>query len=115
MQRPNSKRQPERKRLHRFLGSELDRLEDRYLLAPVPLLGTSWQTAFGTPTYADNGFVAVRLISSQTGRIEADPTGQFGNDLFVVSRGTVVGGGGLVNSPLNPGDVAGYIYRVDPY
>ncbi len=97
-----------------FLGA-IERLEDRCLLAPVMVTGTSYQPMIGSATFADDGFVSFRLISTQAGRIEADPTGAFGNDLFVVSRGTAVGTGGLVPSGANPGDLAGNIYRIDPY
>jgi hypothetical protein len=83
------------------------------LLAPVLLFGTDYETSTGSGTYSDDGFVSVRLISTQTGRIEADPTGEFGGDLFVISRGTNRSSGGLISTSLD--DAPGRIYRVDPY
>lgn len=117
MRQPTVTGRSEQTKRRSSLGT-FDRLEERALLAPV--LGGFGGT-FMTPTVAGNtvtitlGFVSTRLVSSQTGRLEVDPTGAFGNDLFIISRGTPVGGGGLVPIPVNPGDVAGRIYRVDPY
>ncbi len=92
----------------------LERLEERCLLAPTVLTGTVWQPDSTSPADLEtNGFVSVRLLSTVTGRIEADPTGQFGDDVYVVSRGLPAGGGGLI--PPTPPDAAGTIYRVDPY
>jgi hypothetical protein len=97
-----------------------DRLEERCLLAPVPAgtgVGTVWYDGSGATITAPqfDGFYSIRLISTQTGRIEVDPTGAFGNDVFVVSRGTPAPAGGILPVPVNAGDVAGNIYRVDPY
>ncbi len=99
-----------------------ERLEDRELLTPLPALGTQFRVAIGTTggaaaidTFSNNGFLSVRLISTQAGRIEADTTGAFGGDLFVISRGTVVGSGGIIPTPINADDASGTIYRVDPY
>lgn len=92
---------------------QLERLEDRCVLAPLIQFGTTVEPLFGSGTFSPLGFVSLRLLSTQTGRIEADPTGAFGGDVFVVSRGTNVGSGGL--DPTAQGDLPGQIYRVDPY
>jgi hypothetical protein len=97
------------RRRTRYVGL-LEQLEDRCLLAPLLARGTSWGLG---PVIFNDGFVSVRLLSTVTGRIEADPTGAFGDDLFVVSRGFGPTGGGLL--PPGPPDVAGIVYRVDPY
>ena len=90
MRQAKLKDQQGRKRLSRFVGT-FDKLEDRCLLAPTPILGTQFQLVTDPPgTFRSDGFVTVRLISTQPGRIEADPTGSFGNDVFVISRGTAV-------------------------
>lgn len=118
MQKPKNSGKSNRTKHGKPLGT-FEALEDRCLLAPVltiPFGGTFMlPTVTGNTVFIVLGFVSTRLVSSQTGRIEVDPTGAFGNDLFVISRGTPAVGGGLVPVPVNPGDAAGQIYRVDPY
>ncbi len=91
---------------------DFETLEERCLLAPTVVSGTAWQP-FGTVGATTDGFVSVRLLSTVTGRIEADPTGLFGGDVYVVSRGIPQAGGGII--PPAPPDAIGTIYRVDPY
>ncbi len=94
---------------NRRLGT-FERLEERCLLSPVLHAGTNVN---GPITPQLEGFVSVRLISTVTGRIEADPTGAFGNDIFVISRGTINPLGGLLGGIIE--DEPGTIYRVDPF
>ncbi len=94
-----------------------DHLEDRQLLSPILINGTSYQR-LGDPvgTVRQDGFVSIRLLSTQQGRVEADPTGAFGNDVFVISRASGGGSGGLLpDDPVNVPDASGFIYRIDPY
>src|SRR5262245_12847042 len=119
MRKAQSREQQRHNRSRRSVGT-FDTLEERCLLAPIPsgaAVGTVWYDGSAATLTAPrfDGFYSIRLISTQTGRIEVDPTGAFGSDLYVVSRGTPVGAGGILTPPINVGDVAGAIYRVDPY
>ncbi len=80
----------------------------------APGAGTVWQPDPALPTVIfANGFASMRMLSTLTGKIEADQTGLFGDDLFVISRGLPQQTDGIL-PPIGP-DVIGTVYRVDPY